>query len=359
MNNFDEEKYDVLSVNNYDEVSNDYRMPPPNLGFPPPKFPNNNPGGSGFPPPPPPFIGPQFPSGGKNPGGNFPGGQNQGGQNLGAPPNYIPSKNDAGVKTLSSPGFGGPDGGGNLKSVSPNQINFCLYKYTYIWQNNGRSYWAYLTNVDRVSVSGLRWMGWSWAYFGIDLRKIDSFVCYRCDECSSSRDTRGNSSDILENIGKEYSLDDTREVYRRVLAYVDVLERKDDFIVESIGLVNDREIKSKYPCVKYRNTQYRLTLEANYPENLDKNIKDNILNSVKVAAEDAYDIIENVSLRSASTTPLEGFEECSKHLNNALNTFSNRLYSEFKNHSDNKDILRKVRFRVVKEKATDNWKIEH
>ena len=92
----------------------------------------------------------------------------------GKPPGYIPAKTDSGVKKLSTTSVGGPQ----VTAVGPGTINFCLYKYTYIWQTNGRSYWAYLVYVDNVSVSGFRWDGWRWVYFGVDLRRIDSFVCY-------------------------------------------------------------------------------------------------------------------------------------------------------------------------------------
>ncbi|MDZ5254763.1 hypothetical protein [Clostridium sp. LIBA-8841] len=92
---------------------------------------------------------------------------------LGPPPSHIPSKQDAGVQhaTFSS-------GGGATKAVSPGSIRNCLFRFTYIWQNNGRSYWAYLTRVDRRSVSGWRWAGFRWVFFGVDLRRIDSFVCF-------------------------------------------------------------------------------------------------------------------------------------------------------------------------------------
>ena len=92
----------------------------------------------------------------------------------GKPPGYIPAKTDQGVKKVSATSVGGPQ----TTAVGPGTIGFCLYKYTYIWQTNGRSYWAYLVYVDRVSVSGFRWDGWRWVYFGVDLRRIDSFVCY-------------------------------------------------------------------------------------------------------------------------------------------------------------------------------------
>lgn len=83
------------------------------------------------------------------------------------PPQYIPEKNEAGVKSVE-PG---------LKAVDPGSIKGCLYKFVYIWQDNGRSYWAYLTYVGKKSIAGWRWMGFRWVYFGLDLDKIDSFIC--------------------------------------------------------------------------------------------------------------------------------------------------------------------------------------
>jgi hypothetical protein len=83
------------------------------------------------------------------------------------PPAYIPAKTEKGVKT----------GDPSLKAVDPGSIKGCRYRYVYIWQRNGRSYWAYLTYVGRRSIAGWRWMAFMWVYFGIDLRKIDSFLC--------------------------------------------------------------------------------------------------------------------------------------------------------------------------------------
>ena len=121
------------------------------------------------------------------PGFNFPGGVfNPPGLPKSPPPNYIPNKNSAGVQSF------GPSGGGiETKAVSSNSIRFCRYKFTYIWERNGRNYWAFLLNVDSRSVSGFRWRGRNWVYFGIDLRRIDAFVCYRsafeddCDDCKN------------------------------------------------------------------------------------------------------------------------------------------------------------------------------
>lgn len=65
-----------------------------------------------------------------------------------------------------------------LYAVDPGAIYNCRYKYTYIWLENGRSFWAWLVFVGRRSVSGYRWVGYRWVYFGTDLDNISDFVCY-------------------------------------------------------------------------------------------------------------------------------------------------------------------------------------
>nr|WP_243128244.1 hypothetical protein [Clostridium niameyense] len=79
------------------------------------------------------------------------------------PPNITPSKseNELGVK-----------------AVDPGSIRFCRYKFTYIWPSRGRPFWAWIVFIGRRSISGWRWTGWRWVYFGMDLRQIDSFTCF-------------------------------------------------------------------------------------------------------------------------------------------------------------------------------------
>lgn len=146
---------------------------------------NNIPPEGNFPP------GFNYPGGGFTPPGfNYPNkNPSQSGMPKSPPPNYIPNKNDGGAQSFSQ-GQYAP----GLKAVSPNSIRFCLYKYTYIWETNGRNYWSFLLNVDRVSASGFRWLGRRWVYFGVDLRRIDSFVCYNrftplddCEDCNIFR----------------------------------------------------------------------------------------------------------------------------------------------------------------------------
>ncbi|MCX8130453.1 MAG: hypothetical protein N3I35_10175 [Clostridia bacterium] len=113
--------------------------------------------------------GSQFLPGGRPPFGPPPGAGAAGGPPSGPPPSFTPSQ-----ATAQSMGVGGP----GVYAVDPGAIRFCLYKYSYLWLTNGRQFWAWLTFVGQNSVSGWRWTGYNWRYFGTDLRNIDSFVCY-------------------------------------------------------------------------------------------------------------------------------------------------------------------------------------
>lgn len=62
-------------------------------------------------------------------------------------------------------------------AVDPGSIRGCLFRYTYVWLRNNQQFWFYPTFVGRRSVSGYRWNGFRWLYFGISLRQIRSFTC--------------------------------------------------------------------------------------------------------------------------------------------------------------------------------------
>ncbi|SKC84168.1 hypothetical protein [Maledivibacter halophilus] len=122
-----------------------YRFPRPPFGGPPFLFqpgPTFRPpiGGPGMPP-----VGPGGPSDASMPPGR--------------PPSYTPER---------APG---------IRAVDPGAIRRCRYRYTYLWLENGQEFWSYLTYVGRRSVSGFRWIGFRWVYFGTDLRNIESFIC--------------------------------------------------------------------------------------------------------------------------------------------------------------------------------------
>lgn len=102
---------------------------------------------SGFPGSPPPF-GP--PSQGP-----------QAGPPTSPPPSYIPAQ------TQQAQAF----------AVDPGSIRGCLFRFTYVWLRGFQQFWFYPTFVGRNSVSGFRWNGFTWVFFGISLRQIQSFTC--------------------------------------------------------------------------------------------------------------------------------------------------------------------------------------
>ncbi|WMJ89888.1 hypothetical protein [Anaerocolumna sp. MB42-C2] len=60
----------------------------------------------------------------------------------------------------------------------PRGIRNCLYRNTFIWLNNGNSFWFYPTFVGRQAVSGFRWRGFAWTFERINLNRIWSFQCF-------------------------------------------------------------------------------------------------------------------------------------------------------------------------------------
>lgn len=79
-----------------------------------------------------------------------------------APPSQTPSYPDA-----------------HLRAVDPGGIAGCLYRYTYVWTSRNNGFWYYPTFVGRTSIAGYRWdpRHYRWEYYGLDLKKIDSFRC--------------------------------------------------------------------------------------------------------------------------------------------------------------------------------------
>ncbi|TDF88137.1 transporter [Paenibacillus sp. MS74] len=63
-------------------------------------------------------------------------------------------------------------------AVNPGAIHGCLFRFTYIWQRNGEQYWFVPVFVGSRSVSGFRWTGRQWIFFGVDTRQIISFSCF-------------------------------------------------------------------------------------------------------------------------------------------------------------------------------------
>lgn len=133
---------------------------------------------------PPPFFGPGqggifgippfMPPPGGTPGGEFgvppfmqpPGGASTGtGPPAGPPPSFVPSQTTVQQTT-------------GVFAVNPGAIRPCLFKFVYLWLNDGQQFWAWLVFVGSRSVAGWRWTGFRWVYFGVDITSITSFVCY-------------------------------------------------------------------------------------------------------------------------------------------------------------------------------------
>ncbi|MGM0846294.1 MAG: transporter [Bacillota bacterium] len=134
-------------------------------GFPPGQ------GGPGF---------PSYPPGGGQGQGfpGFPPGQGQQGMGQeqmqappGPPPSFTPTQ--ATAQTLST-GAQGP----STFAVDPGAIRRCLFRYTYLWLTSGQSFWFYPTFIGRQSISGFRWTGFRWVFYGTDLRRVRSFQCF-------------------------------------------------------------------------------------------------------------------------------------------------------------------------------------
>ncbi len=116
------------------------------------------------------FGGPQGPGfGSQGPGFGSPG-SSSGAQGAPSspPPNFTPSKSSQSAQTQ----------GVSAKFVEPGTIRPCVFRFVYIWPTRGRGFWAWLTYVGRRSVAGFQWNGRRWVYFGMDLRRIDSFQCF-------------------------------------------------------------------------------------------------------------------------------------------------------------------------------------
>jgi len=114
------------------------------------------------------------------------------GSSSGAPPGPPPSSTPKKPSQATSMA-----GGPQTFAVSPESIRPCLYQFVYLWLKNGRSFWAWLTNVDRRSASGFRWNGRRWVYFGVDLRRIEFFQCFGR---SSSRNANLMDSDMYDDM---------------------------------------------------------------------------------------------------------------------------------------------------------------
>ncbi|MEH7225998.1 hypothetical protein V7112_19470 [Bacillus sp. JJ1566] len=110
----------------------------------------------------PPFGPPSQSPGGGPPFGT-PGQGQGGGPPTAPPPSFVPTQSQQQAEAFA---------------VDPGSIRGCLFRYTYVWLRGREQFWYFPTFVGRSSVSGYRWNGFRWMYFGISLRQIQSFTCF-------------------------------------------------------------------------------------------------------------------------------------------------------------------------------------
>lgn len=88
-------------------------------------------------------------------------GQGQNGPPSSPPPSFVPAQTQQ-VGTFA---------------VDPGSIRGCLFRFTYVWLRNRQQFWFYPVFIGRQSISGYRWNGFRWVFFGVSLRQIESFTC--------------------------------------------------------------------------------------------------------------------------------------------------------------------------------------
>ena len=316
---------------------------------------------SGLRPPPLPNFQPFFPNqvpgfpGGPNPGGPNPGSN----LNVGPPPNFTPSKNAPGVKSLNQPPGQSKGQGPQTKAVSPGSISFCLFKFTYIWERGGRNYWTFLLNVDRQSISGLRWFRGSWVFFGLDLKRIDSFICYRSDSntCDANTDNDNLRKETLIQTKKEFKNNEVKNIYTRVLSFIEVPEEKDDFIVNYLGEVDGNDLTMQIPCKQRRTISYRIILEVKYPETLSKNVIDEINEFAIEASDEAIKHLENFRDSKKFLSPLEVFTTSTKNITKTVKTFSEEFIIKIKKLKLPREVSKEIEYTIIQEKVEEPWRI--
>jgi hypothetical protein len=79
------------------------------------------------------------------------------------PPNYTPKLSNVAAPSLTAVEF---------RAIAP-----CIFRFTYLWLRSEDSFWSYIVYVGRTSISGWRYKGGQWVYFGVALKEIKNFIC--------------------------------------------------------------------------------------------------------------------------------------------------------------------------------------
>ncbi len=58
-----------------------------------------------------------------------------------------------------------------------NRLRRCLFRYTYIWLNNGNDFWFYPVALSGGFLAGFRWRNSRWRFETLNIRRIAFFQC--------------------------------------------------------------------------------------------------------------------------------------------------------------------------------------
>ena len=239
------------------------------------------------------------------------------------------------------------------KAVSPGSISFCLFKFTYIWERGGRNYWAFLLNVDRKSVSGLRWFRGTWVYFGVDLNRIDSFICYR----NNPTENQSTRKETLIQTKKEFKIDEIKHTYTRVLSSIEIPEERNDFIISYLGEVEGNDLTVKVPCKQRRTISYRIVLEVKYPESFNKNSIEEINELALEASNEALKYLDDFRDSKKFLTALEVFTNSTKNMGKAVKVFSEEFNAKLKKLKLPREASKEIEYTLTEEKIEEPWRI--
>nr|WP_084567909.1 transporter [Brevibacillus panacihumi] len=97
-----------------------------------------------------------------------------GGYPPGSPGGFPPPPGPPPGRAPSSPGY---RGGGGPRRIGPWSFQGCLYRYTFIWLHNGRTFWFYPFRIGRNTVYGYRWRNNRWDYYELNVNRVAYFTC--------------------------------------------------------------------------------------------------------------------------------------------------------------------------------------
>ena len=53
----------------------------------------------------------------------------------------------------------------------------CQHSYTYVWPKKGKPFWFYPTRIESGEISGYRWDGKRWTFYGFAPESISQVAC--------------------------------------------------------------------------------------------------------------------------------------------------------------------------------------